>query len=552
MDGKRKVGVPAARFAVFTALIFALLALVGCDFNRESGENKNSGKTTSVTIVANDPSAASTSGGGLQTFLSNNFTDIAAISITVTDPGSTVLFSGALTQSGSVWIGSIPALPVGPVLTFDATASNGTPEVIFTGSASQVLTGTADVVSITMASSMVSFELPRILAIEVPADIRIATTGTINADIEGGAAWPNLNWAFAHDVLVEPTGGFQGTLSGTANANPATTVSASFLAPDTIPGDPTIYSNNSISVSNDAGATVVSKFPIKVTNGAGQVDPTFLFNPVVYAITAERQYGSNNVVFTASISDDVGIANTNYTWSYAGVSATIDPASATGGGATEDAVGSATGTVVGTLNGYTAAETGNISVTLTDADGGATTVTINLPVGLFPDNIVVPVFDFNSGTDQGFTTPEAGTIWHVTDRLLPGGTRAMWFGDEVSGTVDDGVERGQGGVWGLESPGISTGSTATLLFNARHNNGCAASPCPDNRLVVMASATAGGPWTDVVGEVLGTGAAFAPQTVDLSTYAGAMVYLRFEFDPVVTTVGSSFEGSYIDDVKVVR
>ena len=94
--------------------------------------------------------------------------------------------------------------------------------------------------------------------------------------------------------------------------------------------------------------------------------------PVITAIGAQRS--GSNVTFTASVSDAGPLDALAYSWGFDGgltfINNTTNPA---------------------VLQGYGETKSGNLTLTVTNGTGGATTVSYYIAPGLLPDNVVIVV-----------------------------------------------------------------------------------------------------------------------------------------------------------------
>lgn len=125
------------------------------------------------------------------------------------------------------------------------------------------------------------------------------------------------------------------------------------------------------------------------------------------------------------------------------------------------------------------------------------------------------------------------------------GSSSWWYGDTASGTYDTGSANSGG----LRSPALYIPDTGyALRFNYTYETEPPA-PFFDRRIVQVATQP-DGPYTDLL--VLGDdnmGVWHNSPPVDLSTFAGQTIYLRFWFD-TVDDVLNGFRGWYIDDVVI--
>jgi hypothetical protein len=106
--------------------------------------------------------------------------------------------------------------------------------------------------------------------------------------------------------------------------------------------------------------------------GKENVPVNVQFKPVITAIGAQRS--GSDVTFTAVVSDAGPHSALTYQWGFDGgltfVNNTTNPA---------------------VLQGYDETRSGNLSLTVTNGAGGATTVNYYIAPGLLPDNVVIVV-----------------------------------------------------------------------------------------------------------------------------------------------------------------
>lgn len=274
-----------------------------------------------------------------------------------------------------------------------------------------------------------------------------------------------------------------------------------------------------------------------VTTG-GTANITTQFAPTVNSMSASRTAGTTDVVFIPSVADDGTVVG--FFWEYInGSGPTFN--------ATEEIKQNPT------MTNYNPNAGGDVRLTITDNDGLWTAVEFPLPV--FPDDVIVKNYDFESGTTQGWT---ASGSWHVTNFKAAGGTRSMWFGDEA--TQDVGSDPNATGT--VESPSIDLGATPFLEFDVRNENGCIFDPCGSNKLDVHVSDDGGESWYLVAGDTdLQTGMInpfenrrydlayiclneFCTITADVSN---STVLVRFTYN---RASGGSYDGAFLDNIML--
>jgi len=104
----------------------------------------------------------------------------------------------------------------------------------------------------------------------------------------------------------------------------------------------------------------------------GNVPVKVQFKPVITAIGAQRS--GSSVTFTAEVSDTGPLSALTYSWGFDGgltfANNTTNPA---------------------VLQGYDETKSGNLTLTVTNGAGGATTVSYYIAPGQLPDNVVISV-----------------------------------------------------------------------------------------------------------------------------------------------------------------
>jgi len=108
------------------------------------------------------------------------------------------------------------------------------------------------------------------------------------------------------------------------------------------------------------------------TCGKENVPVQVQFKPVITAVGAQRS--GSDVTLTAVVSDAGPQSALTYRWGFDGGLAFVN-------NATNPAV----------LRGYDETRSGNLTLTVTNGTGGATTVSYSIAPGLLPDNVVIVV-----------------------------------------------------------------------------------------------------------------------------------------------------------------
>lgn len=354
---------------LFAALAAALL-LFGCK-SGPSGDGSPQARyeTTTLTISAGDAAA---SGLAERAIFLGSFADVTSVTIEVAGEDKfgvlqNPLATATLTQDGSgVWRGTIPDLPIGPLLTFTAHGYDASATEIFNGVATQMLTGSGDSVTVAMdpADNTVPIVFPIITGITRPAEIERSTDAPVTVSVQGNAS-ETLNFAF-----TSGGGGFA-PLAGTIPlpSGGTGTINATYSAPAAVGTYP-----HSVRVTNSQGNAVETDFDTTVVYAVTTADVQTGFAPVVTALLGKRT--GNDVTWTATVTDDGPLAALTYAWSFAQ------------SGGTAGAAFSVAGANPGVMAGYDQTVTGEITLTVTDGDTLETSVTFILVPGQFPDDLV--------------------------------------------------------------------------------------------------------------------------------------------------------------------
>ncbi len=339
---------------VFLLLIVLLLpALPACNSSPSGAKTAS----VAVSIDVQTPSQA----GRLSPFL-GTVNDITSITVDVLQ-GSTPLITGQqLVNNNGVWSGILPNLPIGPSLTFVGHAYNASAVQIFMGTTVQTLTGQSDSVNILLApvTNGVTQTFPRITRILLPAQILTSNTVTVGISVSASSGE-----ALTYAATAAPAGGSFSPSSGTINLSGTT---ATLVLGYTAPSTAGTYTH-SIRVTNSQSNWVEMNFSTVIT---GTASPALIaqFAPVITAIGAARN--GSDVSFTAEVSDAGPLSALTYSWAFDGdltfVNNAVNPA---------------------VLQGYDETKSGNLTLTVRNGAGGATTVSYYIAPGLLPDNIVV-------------------------------------------------------------------------------------------------------------------------------------------------------------------
>ena len=172
--------------------------------------------------------------------------------------------------------------------------------------------------------------------------------------------------------------------------------------------------------------------------------------------------------------------------------------------------------------------------------------TTTLATVVFSDDMEgVKLFNWSVSGSDGVGGP---ALWHKSMRRATSPVTAWYYGLESSGTYNTGAtNRGT-----LTSPLINLGNLteAVLVFSQflqTENAPTNTAPFYDSA-VVEASSDGGVTWTSLEPSYTST-IVWQNRTVDLSTYDGQFIQIRFRID-TIDELYNDFEGWYIDDVEI--
>ena len=312
-------------------------------------------ETTSVTVAARlaRPLTIASAKGG--------HADVASVTITVTEKNSeSPLATAELAKSADgAWTGTLSGLAVGKPLTFTATAVDSQGTGIFTGTHTDTLSSAGAQITIRLSAVNrgVNSTLPKITAISienvstgVAADVTITLTGS---------GTEQLDFEFADDAFT-PQSGSVTLASGEGK------ITSTYAAPG-VPG----WYTAQVAVRNAQGHRVEADFQIRVQTS----ELTVTLGPAVLGVTGKRTPAGIRWAATVSTAGD----GTGLTYSW-GFTKTAGPVVGFADAAANPAM----------MTGYTAATAGTLSVTVTDAATLATTASVEVPAGLFPDLPLAP------------------------------------------------------------------------------------------------------------------------------------------------------------------
>ncbi len=473
-------------------------------------------------------------GGRSQPMLQPAISDVAAITVQAND-GVTQLGFTNLSQDPvtGVWSGEIGSLPVGPLITFRASATDALAQTIYSGAMATMLqSGITNQVFIAMAPiGGNTGTFPQIVSITSPAQVIVNQAGTVSIVVSSD---PDelVAWSFAP---VSSTSGAPGTFSTTISSlrlsgSGLGTFSVTYFAPTAESVD-----TFRVSVTDSEQITVSADFTI-TTVALATIGVEVKFFPTVTALSARRS--GSEVTLAATVSDE-DPATVIYGWSFM-----------QDGGPT---VGFSDTTVnPTTLAGYDDTVTGMLFLTVMDSlDAQSSTISIPIGIGQFGTviNSTVANYTFDDGTLQGWTTTG---LWHVSGVHFVSAPNSVRYADALSGNYETfdpitGAPTSNSGE--LTSPPFTLPAIPTLNFDYFKGTECADGiVCGVDNLTVEI-ATDGQNWT-VLDTLPGSSSRFTSRFYNLAAmFAGQVVQIRFRFDTVDSN-DNSFEGVFIDNIGI--
>ncbi|RKG88264.1 RTX toxin [Corallococcus sp. CA049B] len=344
-----------------------------------------------------------------------SYSDVASIRVDVSEQGADglVIFKNFdLFTSAGAWTGKLPFLPKGKALTFFARALDASGNLLFSGTLDATLNLDFETVTVPLApaNNNAVISLPRIRKISIPSAFASSQSGNITFAVEatnGEALRYAITSSVAGSGSFSPLNGAI-TLQNTAGAF------VSQYTPPTVSSE-TVFTHT-VTVTNPAGHSISTTFTTKVKppeTSSGVIDTSVavLFNPVINGLNGLRVRDTQNVIFTADVSDDGAQEALTYAWSFTpATGTTFDPAPAFTGD-----------TNPSTLQNYTTTVQGDLKLAVTDGNNGTTTLTYKLTPDQFPDNPVA------EGPLDGINSIRNGTA-HTCALLNDGSVRCWGYG----------------------------------------------------------------------------------------------------------------------------
>ncbi|MFY0527546.1 RCC1 domain-containing protein [Archangium gephyra] len=392
-------------------LLPALLMGSGC---RVSGSDKTPPATDTASaffsIAVDEARSSSASRPGRVSSLAFSAADITRIRVSVKEvsTGTLIYDNFELTKTDTTWAGTLPFLPRGKPVTFLAKALNASNELLFSGSTDQTLMADKQTVTIVLAPANdgLPITLPRITRITIPAAFPEGKHANISFSVSANHQ-EKLTYA------INPASG-GGTFLPQRGFITLVAAAGTFVSQYTPPNvSEEAEFTHEITVTNAAGHSVTTTFKTRVLPAGGHDDVLeprieVRFNPVINAIAAHRLVGTNDVLWKATVADDAPLAELAYKWSFT-ADGTFEPAPSL-----TDAESNPT-----RMLNYTPLLQGTLTLAVTDARGGKTTLTYVLTPGQFPD-------DFHEEGDLGGLQSISGGGYH-TCALLDGAVRCWGY-----------------------------------------------------------------------------------------------------------------------------
>lgn len=386
-----------------TALVLSALTfgLNGCSTQPSAPQQQEQedSATATFSIKAADffessGQSGSRSAASVRSAQAFTFNDVTTLRITVKDKVSnTPLYVNFdLGFSAGEWSGELPFLPKNKALVFHAAALNSAREVLFEGDTEQTLSlpFQSIIIALSAANDGRTISIPRIRKISVPSAFGSDQAGNVSFSVEA-----NTGETLTYEITPAQGGGTFYPVNGSITLAATSGTFVSQYVP------PTVSSNtefeHTVKVTNPAGNSVTTTFKTKIkppgtTDGVQNTGITVLFAPVINSVSSSRITGTGNVLFQASVADNDAATDLRYAWSFTSAPNTSFNLAFTNNGTTNPA----------TLQNYTTAAQGTITLAVTDTDNATTTLTYPLTPNQFPDNPVV------EGGLTGINTIRAG------------------------------------------------------------------------------------------------------------------------------------------------
>lgn len=331
--------------------------------------------------------------------------------------GQALLTGFPLVQSEpGVWGAELPFLPRNQQLRFHAEAFDASEEMGFVGDTLVTLSADAEDVVVPLSSLQdgETFAMPRVEAIRYPAEIAAGQEVQIVFSLAG-----NQDQRITYSIDTEPGQGSFQPAAGSLTLNGALTDFIVLYTAPEVTEDATLA--HAITLHADQGLSSVDietnfDTAVRATEPGTVVDTSVYvrFNPVVRTLTLNGTSAPGSVILTADVSDDGPAESISYAWTYTPDEETPAASFANAGAGNP-----------GILEGYTVAHQGVLTLAISDADNGVTTLYYELVPNQFADVI----------TDD----PAAGLARVLAGRAhtcaLTGDGRVRCWGDNTYGQL---------------------------------------------------------------------------------------------------------------------
>ncbi|HYO60209.1 RTX toxin, partial [Archangium sp.] len=358
-----------------TTLLLLLLLHLSTGCTTQEGRPPPPGSASASFSIRDRDVEARSSG---VTALAFSYAEVSRIVIDVKerDSGAVLFVYVDLTRSDGVWSGSIPFLPKGKVLTFNARALAGSGEQLFSGATDKLLAHDSEAIPITLvpANEGQTITLPRIRSISLPTALEAGQVGNVGFLVEATPGKP-----LTYELSAAPGGGTFSPEHGPFTLGaPVGTFVIQYVPP--LVTQETDF-EHSVKVTNEAGHSVATTFKTKVkppgkTDGVADTTVKVLFNPVIHSLSAHRVSGASQVLFEAGVTDDSAPEQWKYAWSFTPADGTSPEPRPVFSGPSNPS----------TLQHYDDSVRGQVTLAVKDDQGGTTTAYYVLQPGDLPDN----------------------------------------------------------------------------------------------------------------------------------------------------------------------
>jgi hypothetical protein len=352
----------ALKILVSISVLF--LAVGGCSGDSGNADNDQF-ETTAVSLSISFPQTSNSETPSFAVLGTYDDIDTVYLDVTQEVTGGTYyhLQDHPLVYSAGTWSSTIDNLPVSIGVAFTIKAFDNEPIEIFSGNTQTILSGDGGSVTVNLApiDDTIPNVIPSITKIEVPSEvIRNSNNEAFNFYFKG-----NSSETLTFDITADAAGNFTPSIGSIVMSGAGTATQISTL---NAPESEGTY-NYKVTLTNSQGNYVRTGFPVSVVAPSTTTnnDLSVFISPVVATINGERN--GADIVWTADVIDDGPQNALTYLWEYSGSGgfSFVDPLS---------------NPVV--LQNYSPSVSGTITLTVTDGDGGETSIGFHLAVNQFP------------------------------------------------------------------------------------------------------------------------------------------------------------------------